>query len=141
MKELAALFPSLKDAWESNSADYTELAKKAVVIIRKHAKDSADLTFIDHAFKDPGTVEPKTFGKFIRLQDLPVVIDAPGRYLLRGGLTATINEITGPSLFTAKGMILRLDKKGKEHPTYEVWHISGRCFPVEESGRDIIAKI
>jgi hypothetical protein len=79
----------------------------------------------------------------IHLNDLPTVITTPGEYVTRNGGRATIKEVVESqpdvTAFAAKGSRWRLFR-GKLVPRdYDIWHISGRRFPLRESGGDIVA--
>lgn len=79
------------------------------------------------------------------LNDLPLVIDQPGDYLDRLGRRVTIHTVRpdphdGQCRFLAKGSPWR-KYRGKMRPHgYEIWHLSGRCYPLHESPRDIVRK-
>lgn len=78
------------------------------------------------------------------LNDLPVVIDGPGEYVTRAGARATIREI-GPQApdttsFAAKGSLWRMFR-GRVRPRgLEIWHVSGRSMPLDETRNDIVGR-
>lgn len=79
----------------------------------------------------------------IYLNDLPLIVTGPGEYRTRCGGRVTIHKVEaeGPpelTTFRAKGSIWRMFR-GKLCPrTYSIWHVSGRAFPHQESGSDIV---
>ena len=79
------------------------------------------------------------------LNNLPTVIDAPGDYVTRSGRRVTIHEVKQPKSsdcteFLAKGSIWKKTDRMGINPEYQIWHISGRCFPLRESKIDIVGK-
>ena len=85
------------------------------------------------------------------LNSLPTVIDGPGLYECRNGKLATIHELRDPppesgyvpncgmTTFPAKGSIWT-KKIGQINPPYQIWHVSGRAFPLKESEWDILRR-
>lgn len=76
------------------------------------------------------------------LNNLPTIIDAPGKYLMRNGEVAEVHEVSNnpdplTTAFCAKGTV----KVERKRARYEIWHISGRRGVVGESQRDIISKV
>jgi hypothetical protein len=82
----------------------------------------------------------------INLNDLPVVITQPGDYITRSGDRATVHEVSSHTdltctSFGAKGSKWRM-YRGKYRPGgYTIWHRSGRCYPLRESGSDIVGAL
>lgn len=74
--------------------------------------------------------------------DLPTIIDECGDYRTRDGRRVTIHAIKpatpGTTSFNAKGSIWKNPERIGLNPPYEIWHVSGRCLPLELSGRDIV---
>lgn len=75
------------------------------------------------------------------LNDLPVVVDAPGMYITRCGHHVDIHKIAPnpdplTTQFGAKGTLHRPGRRKR----YEVWHVSGRHLVVGLSAWDIVAK-
>lgn len=80
------------------------------------------------------------------LNALPTVVTEPGEYATRDGRRVTIHEIRDTAFraefpdctaFAAKGTLHTL--KGKRVVTdYNVWHVSGRNMPLEETSVDIV---
>ena len=75
------------------------------------------------------------------LNDLPTIIDAPGKYLMRNGFIAEVYEVSNnpdplTTEFCAKGavMVARWFLCG------EIWHISGRRDAACELMWDIVSK-
>lgn len=63
---------------------------------------------------------------------LPRVIDAPGRYVTRGGETVEVTDVRDHHW-----------KRGRylgDEPIPEIWHNSGRIFAGQLSDNDIIRK-
>jgi hypothetical protein len=78
------------------------------------------------------------------LNDLPTVIDGPGEYVTRSGARATIREIGAQApdatSFAAKGSLWRTFR-GKPRPRgLEIWHVSGRSMPLDETRNDIVGR-
>lgn len=67
----------------------------------------------------------------MNLNELPVVINAPGVYRARNGGMVVINIIEGKSFYAARG---RKTNTGR----YDVWHVSGRQFSTHETQHDIM---
>lgn len=78
------------------------------------------------------------------LNDLPTVIDGPGEYATRSGGRATVREVKasepGTTAFAAKGALWRMFRGALRPRGLEIWHVSGRVLPLEESGRDIVGR-
>lgn len=78
------------------------------------------------------------------LNDLPTIIDGPGEYATRAGGRATVREVKasepGTTAFSAKGSLWRLFRGAFRPRGLEIWHVSGRVLPLEESGRDIVGR-
>ena len=75
------------------------------------------------------------------LNNLPTIIDAPGKYLMRSGLVAEVHEVSNnpdplTTAFCAKGTV----KVKRKCARYEIWHISGHRLVLGESQSDIISK-
>lgn len=82
---------------------------------------------------------------FVPLNSLPTVITGPGEYITRNGGRATIYAIKpfpDPAYigFSAKGSVWRIFRGVFRPRGYDIWHVSGRGYPVKESGRDIVAR-
>ena len=81
------------------------------------------------------------------LNDLPTIIDGPGEYVTRDGGRATIREVKylpdhkpENTAFAAKGSLWK-QFRGKYTPRgHDIWHVSGRGFPLNEAGTDIVGK-
>jgi hypothetical protein len=73
----------------------------------------------------------------VRLSELSTIIHAPGEYIDRVGRKVIINEIKGGSSFEAKGVTVMQKGKRIIH-SYNIWHVSGRCFPLNESNLDVV---
>lgn len=76
------------------------------------------------------------------LNDLPTVIDAPGKYLMRNGFVAVVHEVSNnpdplTTAFCAKGAVML----ARWFLYDEIWHISGRRLVLSESQSDIISKM
>ena len=76
------------------------------------------------------------------LNNLPTIIDAPGRYLMRNGEVAEVHEVSNnpdplTTAFCAKGVSMVADRPAR----YEIWHVSGRRGVVGESQLDIVSKV
>lgn len=66
---------------------------------------------------------------------LPVLVEAPGPYLTRGGDIVRVKAVVGPGVFTAWA-------RGEyEDGTPEAWRTSGRIFQNIESPNDIVASL
>jgi hypothetical protein len=78
------------------------------------------------------------------LNDLPTIIDGPGEYATRSGGRATVREIKASepdtTAFAAKGSLWRMFRGALRPRGLEIWHVSGRVLPLEESGRDIVGR-
>lgn len=79
------------------------------------------------------------------LNALPVVITKPGEYVTRAGGKAIVHDVKGHSenvtAFAAKGSLVVLFR-GKMRPRgLQIWHVSGRAFPLSESPHDIVAPV
>lgn len=75
------------------------------------------------------------------LNNLPTIIDAPGKYLMRNGFIAEVHEVSNnpdplTTEFCAKGAVM----VARWFLCDEIWHISGRRLVVGESQSDIISK-
>jgi hypothetical protein len=68
---------------------------------------------------------------FAPLVVLPIIIDAPGRYVTRAGDIVTIEHIAAGFRFVCSG---RYDRCG----THERWHRSGRVLATSETPNDIV---
>lgn len=82
----------------------------------------------------------------VMLNDLPTIVDLPGDYVTRDGARVTIHEVKlrgddhTTTEFLAKGSEWRMFR-GKVRPHgFDIWHVSGRGFPLRESGRDIVGR-
>ena len=79
------------------------------------------------------------------LNELPVIIDGPGKYRTRDRHTVTIHEVAptrtlAETAYSAKGT-LHLGKPWRADP-YTIWHVSGRHYPSPHlSGKDIVRKL
>lgn len=79
------------------------------------------------------------------LNAIPSIITGPGEYVTRNGFRATVHEVAPEgdpttTAFRAKGSVWRM-YRGKMRPRgYAIWHVSGRGFPLRESGNDIVGK-
>lgn len=81
----------------------------------------------------------------IHLNDLPTIVTGPGDYKTRMGDRVTVYEVKperehekGCTSFRVKGSIWRT-YRGKYCPRgYDIWHVSGRGFPLRESNKDIV---
>jgi hypothetical protein len=77
------------------------------------------------------------------LNSLPTIVRHPGDYVTRDGRRVTIREIKGEydptaTAFRAKGSIWKMFR-GKERPRdLNIWHVSGRNSPLEQSPADIV---
>lgn len=71
-------------------------------------------------------------GWFSSLVVLPVVVDAPGEYLTRGGERVRVTEVSTKPAFACRG----------EYPngTRDAWHRSGRLYFGTLSLNDLVAK-
>lgn len=79
------------------------------------------------------------------LNNLPVIVTSPGTYGTRNGERVMVHNIKpAPSpdvtAFTVQGSIERMFMGKPRFRGYEIWHVSGRAYPLKESGRDIVAK-
>lgn len=79
------------------------------------------------------------------LNNLPVIVTAPGIYITRNGARVMVHNIKpAPSpdvtAFTVQGSVERMFRGKPRFKGYEIWHISGRAYSHKESGRDIVAK-
>ncbi len=79
------------------------------------------------------------------LNTLPVVIDGPGEYVARNGHRVTINEVkphtsNDTTAFAAKGSMWKMFRGNYQARGYQIWHISGRAYPLDEAGIDVVAK-
>ena len=76
--------------------------------------------------------------------DLPIVITQPGDYRTRDGRRVTIREVGPVSLdttpFNAKGSVWKTFRNKVVPRGHDIWHLSGRAFPLAEHPRDIVAK-
>ncbi|MDO8416253.1 MAG: hypothetical protein Q7S87_08595 [Agitococcus sp.] len=84
-------------------------------------------------------------GYITPLNELPIIIDAPGDYRTRNGRRISISTIAptltlSTSAFHAKGSVWKTETQLGINPEYGIWHISGRDKAVGESARDIVAK-
>lgn len=75
------------------------------------------------------------------LNNLPVIIDQPGKYRMRNGGIVTIDRISPQcnertTAFRAKGYY-----KIKKLSYSNAWHVSGRLYPLEISKYDIVSKL
>jgi hypothetical protein len=77
------------------------------------------------------------------LNNLPTIIRFPGDYVTRDGRRVTIREIKEnpdptTTAFGVKGSIWKMFR-GKERPRVNnIWHVSGRSLPLDESPADIV---
>jgi hypothetical protein len=70
---------------------------------------------------------------FTALMMLPVIIDAPGQYITRGGETVTIYMATDKNSFACSGFY--------SNEIGDSWHKSGRLYFHEQSANDIVKKV
>lgn len=78
------------------------------------------------------------------LNRLPVIITAPGIYRTRDGRRVQIHTLKpNPDLtctsFTAAGATERMFRGKLRFRGHNIWHVSGRAYPLQESPRDIVA--
>lgn len=76
------------------------------------------------------------------LNELPVIVTAPGDYATRDGRRVTVREILpstdGTTAFTVKGSAWS-ERRGVMRPRgNDIWHVSGRHMVLRESGRDLV---
>ena len=76
------------------------------------------------------------------LNNLPTIIDAPGKYLMRNGFVAEVHEVSNnpdplTTAFCAKGAVFA----ACWFLCDEIWHVSGRRDVVGESKWDIVSKL
>jgi len=82
----------------------------------------------------------------MKLNELPVIVDAPGYYRTRAGMLVHVSEIVPPPVnpectaFCAKGNYIKEVRGGKRLGAYEIWHVSGRLSVFKEMGGDIVRK-
>lgn len=78
---------------------------------------------------------------FVPLAELQTVIDQAGDYVTRDGRKVTIFTVsTGSETFAAKGAIHREYRGKMVAKDRNIWHVSGRCYPVLPSPDDIVGK-
>lgn len=87
----------------------------------------------------------REIGYVTPMNELPVVIDAPGIYLTRNGRRVTIHAVAprtelAVSAFAAKGSIWKKPDSLGINPEYGIWHDSGAYRALGEHGLDIVAK-
>lgn len=80
------------------------------------------------------------------LNNLPTIVTAPGLYITRNGDRVMVHEVAASpapdvTAFTVKGSVERMFRGKPRFKEYAIWHISGRAYPLNESGRDIIGKV
>lgn len=77
------------------------------------------------------------------LNDLETIITGAGEYITRDGRRVTIHKVvtppdSGTTSFAAKGAVWVM-LRGKMRPKgFNVWHLSGRAYPLAESAMDIV---
>lgn len=76
------------------------------------------------------------------LNNLPTIIDAPGKYLMRNGEVAEVHEVSNnpdplTTAFCAKGTVVAAGWFLCD----EIWHISGRRLVLGKSQWDIVSKV
>jgi len=79
--------------------------------------------------------------------DLPVIIDAPGRYITRKGQTAYVDKIRTansapnmpPPTFAATGHVEHVTARGTRSE-FTTWHVSGRNVALGLHSSDIVRK-
>ena len=78
------------------------------------------------------------------LNELPVVIDAPGDYVTRGGNRVTIRQVRdatpGTTSFGAVGSVWKERRGVTRARGNDIWHISGRHMVLRESALDIVGR-
>lgn len=72
------------------------------------------------------------------LNNLPVIVTAPGIYIARNGARVMVHNIKpAPSpditAFAVQGSIERMFRGKLRFRGYEIWHISGHAYPLKES--------
>lgn len=84
----------------------------------------------------------------ISLNSLPTVVEEKGEYITRNGKRVVVSYIS-PNVnpdscsFRVKGEIIHPPVKGgikTEIRLYNIWHVSGRMYPIHESPHDIVGK-
>lgn len=77
----------------------------------------------------------------VNLNDLPVVIDEPGKYRTRDGWCAHITFFRDQHItFRAGGSVYR-EFRGVYRPRgYFTWHVSGRAQALKETAVDIVGR-
>lgn len=79
------------------------------------------------------------------LNNLPIIITSPGIYITRNGarvMVHNVNPAPSPDVtaFTAQGSVECMFRGKPRFKGCYIWHVSGRAYPLKESGRDIIGK-
>lgn len=79
------------------------------------------------------------------LNNLPAIVTAPGIYVTRNGARVMVHNVKASpapdvTAFTVKGSVERMFRGKPRFKGFNIWHISGRAYPLKESGRDIIGK-
>lgn len=84
------------------------------------------------------------------LNGLPTIIDGPGEYRTRDGRRVTIHEVRktsnlvefpGVTTFAAKGTLYTpLRTHGRTRETFDIWHVSGRRLPLDETSADVVRR-
>lgn len=79
------------------------------------------------------------------MNQLPVVVDAPGIYVMRNGGIAEVIEIKehtrlDTTAFSVRGYVRSETKTGRRRRRYTIWHVSGRHKVLELSRLDLIRK-
>ena len=79
------------------------------------------------------------------LNNLPTIVTSPGIYITRNGARVMVHNVKpAPSpdvtAFTVQGSVEHMFRGKPRFKRYHIWHISGRAYPLKESGRDIVAK-
>jgi hypothetical protein len=72
------------------------------------------------------------------MDNLPIIITKPGKYITRNGKTVTIHDIDGKGTFAARGSIWKHSDKIGINPRFNIWHVSGRISVFEEKPLDIV---
>lgn len=75
-----------------------------------------------------------------QLDDLPVIIDGPGRYRTRDNRLVVIHQVGTFGTFKAKGTIYTPRHGKKDSERFGIWHVSGRAYPLNEVSFDIVKK-
>ena len=78
------------------------------------------------------------------LNRLPVIVTAPGLYRTRDGRRVQVHTVKPNAdltvtAFTAGGAIERMFRGKLTFRGFDIWHVSGRAYPLQESPRDIVA--